>query len=143
MVAIIWISVVSGGCESSEAVTSFHDLLATQGEVVFLSWDGEWIGTDVDTDLTFKPGGVVQMTMYGYAVSHYRGTYTIDSDGFVSVRFEDFERAWPLMVMEKDEQWLRLRPRDPNHAAVILSNAWPFRQVERRPFDFPASQPSE
>jgi hypothetical protein len=36
--------------------------------ISFLSWNGQWQGTDIDTKLSFFPNGRVQITHYGSGV---------------------------------------------------------------------------
>lgn len=140
--------------KSNEAISEFNDRLARQGRIVFLSWNGRWIGNDSDTDLTFLPGGFVEMTEYGFAVEKHKGTYRLDADGAISLQLDGFERDWPAIVLEKDAKSLLLRPKDDEQGLVIGNRGgatvhaedgpyWPFRLVERKPFEGPATGPSK
>src|SRR5688500_5222718 len=67
-----------GEVKSASAV-DLDALIAERGSLTFLSWNGQWIGMDCDTGVTFLPGGDVHMFEYGYAMTGYRGTYAIDA----------------------------------------------------------------
>jgi hypothetical protein len=151
------------GCESPHpatqpstkaAISEFNDLLATRGRVAFLSWNGKWIGMDGDTDITFLPAGAVEMTEYGYSVRNYKGTYQLDGDGVISIQLDEFKSGWPPMVLEKDAKSLLLRPKDSDQGFVMGNRGgatvraedgsyWPFRVVERKPFEPPATGQSK
>jgi hypothetical protein len=135
------------------AIAEFNDLLANRGKLTFLSWGGQWVGTDCDTDLTFMPGGVVEMTGYGYTVNTFAGTYQIDAERVVSLQLPTLPNGWPPMVLEKDSASLLLRSKDPAQGSAAGSRRgaalrggeksyWPFRLVSRRPVDAATTGPS-
>ncbi len=95
---------------------------------------------DSDTDLTFLPGGKAHMFEYGYAVSSYDGSYSIDDQGVVTMTFPKFGSAWPKMQLRRDSQSLLLRPADPQTGFVFGNRGgatipdgsgsyWPFRPL--------------
>jgi hypothetical protein len=132
----------------------FNDLLTKQGGVAFLSWNGKLIGMDGDTNVTFLPRGAIQMTEYGYTVKSYEGTYQLDADGVMSLQLKGFKGGWPVMVLERDEKSLILRPKDPKQGFVMGGRGgstirgedgsyWPFRLIEQKASEAPATQPSK
>jgi len=52
------------------------------------------------------------MKEYGYVVTSYKGTYRINSNSEVTVRFDDFKHEWPIMLLQKDSISLLLRPKN-------------------------------
>ena len=95
---------------------------------------------DGDTEITFFPGDVVFLTEYGYAVIRYKGTYTIDPSGQIKMQLKKYRHEWPVMVLERDDVSLRLRPFR-RGAGFIMGNRggattmggqghfWPFRPL--------------
>src|SRR5262249_2115648 len=107
--ALVWTVVLTAaGCEPRSAtpdplaIVDFKSLLQKQGRITFLSWNGKWIGTDCDTDVTFLADGSVEMTGYGNAVRRFKGTYHLDSGGVVSLELSGLKEGWPAMVLDKD-----------------------------------------
>ena len=95
---------------------------------------------DGDTDLMFLPGGVAHMFEYGFAVSEYPGTYSVNAKGEVNTRFPTFGHPWPVMTLSRDATSLLLRPTGAGNGfmmgnrggATILGGRgsyWPFRPV--------------
>lgn len=123
------------------SVKDLDQLISSQGSVTFRSFNGKWIGMDCDTDLTFLPNGSIHMFEYGFAVSGYRGTYTMNSVGQVTVQLPTFRGPWPLMLMQKDSTSLLLMPAQ-NVNGIVMGNRggatvvggkgeyWPFRPVD-------------
>src|SRR5687767_3956891 len=57
-----------GAAAAVTAGSELEALIAEQGSVTFLSHDGNWMGTDVDSDITFLPDGVAHTFSYGDAM---------------------------------------------------------------------------
>jgi hypothetical protein len=115
-------------------------LIAKRGSVTFRSWDGEWQGTDNDTDLTFLPNGVAHMLEYGDGIDSYAGTYAVGPDGAVTATFAKFPGGWPPMSLRKDATSLLVFPKDEKvgfvmggrGGATVLggrASFWPFRPI--------------
>jgi hypothetical protein len=97
---------------------------------------------DGDADVTFLPGGAVEMTRYSVGVQRFQGTYQLEPAGVVTVQLHAYNGVWPSMVLEKDKTSLILRPKDSKRQGEDGAY-WPFRQVERKPFEDSATQPSK
>ncbi len=80
------------------------------------------------------------MLEYGYALVSYRGTFTIDPDGKISIQFGKSSGFWPDMALERDGRSLLLRPADGSTGFVMGGRAgayipggegsyWPFRML--------------
>jgi hypothetical protein len=117
-----------------------NDLIGKRGSLTFRSWDGRWIGTDCDTDITFLPDQVVYIIESGIVVQQFKGTYRIDAGGEVTIRLDDPRKKWPIMLLDRDTLLLRLRPQRRSlsflksdwHEATIWdgkNSYWPFRPV--------------
>jgi len=65
------------GASEADMDGIIHD----RGAVTFRSWNGKWIGSDSDSDITFLPGSIAYLTEYGAAVVRCKGTYSIDPEG--------------------------------------------------------------
>jgi hypothetical protein len=115
-------------------------LVTNHGSTTFRSFEGEWIGADGDTDLTFFPKGEVHMFEYGVGLSSSRGAYTIEPSGRVTLQFPTFGNSWPAMLLQKDARSLLLVPvvDDPdvvfgNRGGVTTAPGprgyWPFRPL--------------
>jgi hypothetical protein len=119
------------------SVADIQQLIITRGSVTFRSSSGKLIGMDGDSDLTFLPAGQMHMTEYGFAVTEYRGTYSISTDGIVTARFPTFGDKWPDMALNRDATSLFLMPVNQKigfifgnrGGAVESSGYWPFRPV--------------
>lgn len=110
------------------AVASFRDWTLKRGSVVFRSFGGRWIGTDVDLDLHFLPDQKVKMVRYGYALETYWGTYRMDEDGELSASFERYGQPWPVLILERDSRSLLLRPKEAaTGSSVGMRGFWPLR----------------
>jgi hypothetical protein len=123
------------------AAADFQERLDRAGVVTFRSWNGRALRMDSDTELVFFRDGSVGMLEYGYALSRYRGTFSVDSRGRISVRFQGFRGTWPDMVLERDAGVLRLRPADAKNTFVMGGRGgayipgdrgtyWPFRMLD-------------
>ncbi len=122
------------------SASDLNALIEERGSITFRSWDGIWIGTDCDTEITFLPDQVVYLIEYEDAVSCYKGTYAINQTGRIAIRLDDLDKKWPIMVLERDTLSLRLRPKKRSLSftqsgksdATIWdgdNSYWPFRPV--------------
>jgi hypothetical protein len=128
--------------ENATPADQFEGAIAKKGSVLFRSWNGKTIGTDCDTEITFFPGGNVEMVEYGIGVNHYTGNYAIAKDGKISAEFKDFGQPWPVMILGQDTKGLVLRRADGKKGfifgnrggATVPGDAgtfWPFRAVDK------------
>jgi len=124
---------------ATAAVAAFRDRARTNGSITFRSWNGQALRMDSDTELTFYPDGSVHMFEWGFGLMAYSGSYRYP-DGRVIVSFQEFEHGWPVMVIDRDEASLLLRPKDPHQEFVMGNRAgatlpggkgsyWPFRML--------------
>jgi len=115
----------------SELVTGFNEQLAKEGRIEFRSWNGKWIGTDCDTDIVLRSGGIVEVVEYADAIARYEGKFQLDNDGVVSLHFEGIQTRWPVLMLEKDAKSLILRPKDRKVESEASGRRgygyWPFR----------------
>ncbi len=115
----------------AELVMEFNDLLAKEGRIEFRSWNGKWIGTDCDTDIVLRSGGIVEVVEYADAIARYEGKFQLDNDGVVSLHFEGIQTHWPVLMLEKDAKSLILRPKDRKVESEASGRRgygyWPFR----------------
>jgi hypothetical protein len=142
VVALILSASVSFASESTKevAVTTFNDLIAKDGMITFGAWNGKRVGMDADTDITFLPEGRAHMNEYGYVWNVYEGSYHVDANGEITVKFKEFKREWPVMLLQQDSTSLLLQPKDPktgfvmgNRGGAVLQGGrgtyWPFRPL--------------
>jgi hypothetical protein len=117
--------------EKAEVIDQMNDLLAKRGKVEFRSWNGKWIGTDCDTDIVLRSGGIVEVVEYADAIARYDGKFQLDNDGVVSLHFEGIQTHWPVLMLEKDAKSLILRPKDRKVESEASGRRgygyWPFR----------------
>jgi len=125
---------------------SFNAEIDQNGSIAFRSWNGEWIGTDCDTELQFTAHGHVQMTEYGFGRDTYAGTYRIDDNGKIHLTFFDdlnppFVGSFPELALGADPRSLLIRPdikgteykefnRNGETITECFSMYWPFRRVD-------------
>jgi hypothetical protein len=128
------------GNAKAASPTDLKDLISKRGSVTFRSWNGVWIGTDCDTEITFLTNQVAWLIEYRDAIDRYKGTYQIDPEGQITIHLDDPGKKWPVMVLEHDSTSLRLRPRTrswnfmrtrPFEATIWdgQDSYWPFRPV--------------
>lgn len=55
-----------------------QSIIDRDGAITFLSFNGEWIGTDIDSSYTFFNAGQVHLTRYGITIIHHEGQYSFD-----------------------------------------------------------------
>ena len=72
------------GCSMQPSASNFEptDAAIVLGNTNqrFRSWNGEWQGTDIDTELEFRPDGTVTITHYGNGVDSTVGTYETEGE---------------------------------------------------------------
>lgn len=68
------------GPKLSETVAIDVDSAMTEFPIEFLSWGGEWQGTDMDTELTLNADGTARLSYFGYAADHVDATWTASGD---------------------------------------------------------------
>jgi hypothetical protein len=134
--------VIDPALENSPVATpdALDDEIRRRGAITFRSWNGKWIGTDCDTDLTFLPGAVVHLFEYADMVLEYNGTFTITDRGEVTVRCPKLSQPWPVLTLRRDDQSLILLPRQ-SVQSIDLANPvggtttagrgsyWPLRPI--------------
>ena len=105
-----------------------REALSGPTAITFLSWNGEWIGTDVDTEINLMADGTVRLTEYGIGMDSYDGTYSINENSELLLSLAGYEGNWPAMRVYRDQSVLLLAPADTSNATRIGSR-WPFRQI--------------
>ena len=60
------------------ALADLQSIIDRDGPVTFLSFNGEWIGSDIDSSITFFTDGQLHQTVYGIAIFHHDGSYSFD-----------------------------------------------------------------
>lgn len=73
---------------ADEAYEWLNNAIAT-GEANFLSHGGQWIGSDIDQEITFLANGRVRKRNYGVAIFDFDGAYTIGGDGQILLSLPD------------------------------------------------------
>ena len=144
---ILAIAIVGAGCERkrvsvqpmSPEVQAFNQLLKQKTKLVFLSYNGKWIGYDGDADVTFFEGNRVHVTRYSIGVVHYDGSYKMTGSGDIVLSLPN--REWEPMQLAKDEKSLILQPAAGASEKSKQHPWWPFRLVEQGPFDEATTQP--
>jgi hypothetical protein len=117
-----------------------NEEIRKRGAITFRSWNGTWIGTDCDTDLTFLPGGAVHLFQYADMVLGYDGTYAITNGGEVTAQFPTLGQPWPVLTLRRDGKSLLLIPKRDvqqidlaNQVGATISagqgSYWPFRPI--------------
>jgi hypothetical protein len=116
--------------------------ISTSKSLVFLSWNGKWIGTDCDTEIEFFPDHSVVLTEFGVGVEKFKGSYSISSESVITLSLSGYRAKWPGTRVWKDGKDLLLAPSDGSNnfifgergGATLMGDGtfWPFRQVEPR-----------
>lgn len=109
---------------------TFRERFAGSNTITFLSWNGQWIGTDIDTEIRLMADGTVQLTEYGDAVDTYDGTYSIVNDFELMLSLKGYGAAWPTMRVHRDRSALLLARADGSIHATRNGSHWPFRQTD-------------
>ena len=116
-------------------MTKFNAVVAADGEVGFLSHNGKWVGTDSDLGIIFRPQGSALLTVYGFAVQEYQGTYEIADNGEVTGRFPKLVWKWPVLILREDGDSFVLRPKDPTEldgGRESEGERWKLRSVRKK-----------
>ena len=71
-------------------------------ELVFRTFNGEWVGTDCDVDILLHPDGNAHLTVYGNAVHESDGTYAFSSANRVTFDFPTAYTRLPDMDAYND-----------------------------------------
>lgn len=122
------------GYQRSDAAKAF-----AVGPIRFLSWNGEWNGTDVDTELEFTPDGKVTITHYGSGMDSIRGAYTTNGDTVsIDAPWNNLVEMpggsdWPALLLRDDGASLYLFPSRKTDALEYGARnnraAWPLKQI--------------
>jgi hypothetical protein len=115
--------------EGEAAVAALRARLGKDGTVIFRSWSGRWIGTDIDADLQLLPDGRLKLVRFGVGVDSHRGRWRLEPDGVLRSQLDDPLPGWPELVPGVDGDFLQLRPKDPRGAYATADGFWPFRAV--------------
>jgi hypothetical protein len=113
---------------------ALNETFSRARSLYFLSYDGQWMGTDGDSAIELHADGTAVLTHYGQAGrEEYRGQYTINTDSELEMSFRDSLPAyragkWPAMGVYRDHVSLLLAPQEDlrrgNDAAY-----WVFRHI--------------
>jgi hypothetical protein len=101
------------GVVPTAGVREFQELLAEHGSTTFRAWDGNRVGGDSDAELTFFRDGTAHLFDWGLAGQSLRGNYHLHADGCLVIWIDRFRSEWPVMVVYRDDDALRLRPLNP------------------------------
>jgi|GEM_PF-5524248 len=117
------------GCsdDSRPSSTDLQTIIDREGAATFLSHNGEWIGTDVDSEYTFFNDSQVHLTNYGFGISHQDGSYSFE-DGGIQLIFpsdDQIQSTWKILfeLKRKGNELVLVAPKN----AIMGS---PFRQVD-------------
>ena len=94
-------------------------------QATFLSHDGRWYGTDIDTQISLTKDGQTEVTAFRDAVDTYKGTYSIDAAGAIHVSLRHYPAKWPTMHLYTDRRGAILLPAEQSATASY----WAFRQT--------------
>jgi hypothetical protein len=108
---------------------AIQESFARSNAIRFLSWNGRWIGTDLDTEIKLMSDGTVELTEYGVGVDTYAGTYSINENSELSLSLVGYATGWPTMRVYRDHSALLLAPADASGRVTRIGSRWPFRQV--------------
>ena len=129
--------------------TFAQSLFAKTDEIVLMSHDGRWEGTDNDLELRLRRDGSVLLIDYGYAISRRQGRYNVKKDGTIVIT-PTGSTPWLPMPCLIEKGMLVIRPpgKDVLFAAarkVGIAEAeltdeayqesydqWPLRQIVQR-----------
>jgi hypothetical protein len=106
------------------AESALRALIAKDGSATFLSHDGLGCRGDCADRLVFLRNGIVERTDYGAAPTEHRGTYSVNYDGDLAIRFPD-HRADMDAALRVDSTSLLLLPKAMGHGDYSW---WPFRE---------------
>jgi hypothetical protein len=141
---------VGGGTDTkgASAAAILEGLINTNGAVEFLSWNGQWVGMDSDSRVRLLPGRRVIFTEYGYSVTMYAGTYTVDGESRIHLELQNYRHPWPAMRIGRDTKslWIapdkKAGPEMGNRGGMVIPGGdktyWPFRSIVP---DHPSSRP--
>lgn len=107
----------------------------------FLSWNGQWIGTDCDTEIQLAADGTAVLIEYQDAIDRYDGTYSISEDAELTLSLVGYRAEWPTMRVYRDNSVLLLIPAPASpgngvewHGPAVVSGFWPFCQLPESRF---------
>lgn len=129
--------------------TAIKTACADAGFISFRSWNGEWIGTDCDTEIELHSDGKTVLREYGYAINTYEGTYSVSTDteekpSELTFELNGHQGDWPNLILYRDQSKLLLMPTTDStefvfgnrSGAMVPGGAgsfWPFRRIDNRP----------
>lgn len=87
-----------------------EDEFSDSNVIRFLSWNGQWIGTDCDTEIQLAADATVLLTEYRDAIDRYNGTYAISESGELTLSLKGYPAGWPTMRVYRDGTMLLLVP---------------------------------
>ena len=96
--------------------------IAHGGAAVFRSHDGRPFGMDGDVDVVFFPDSTAALLRYSANLTCHWGVFAIGERDTVMTDFPSSQETWPLLVVVRDGDALRLQPE-----AEQPSRSWPFR----------------
>ena len=98
------------------------------GNVCFLSYNGERIGTDNDVHLELFANGDVVVTVYGFAILKSEGNYSVNDNAEIILSLKD-EIAYDFgpLRLYFDGSDLVIYPADFHSGS---NENWPYRQVK-------------
>ena len=120
----------------------FFQRLKQAPGVDFLSHNGTWVGNDSDYRVRLLRDSRVEVTQYGIGIDHFGGTYRVNHDGRIFLRFDDPKRQWAPLVLREKKGILMLYREDGRsaHPDVMgpgipknheIPGYWPFRESRK------------
>jgi hypothetical protein len=106
------------------ALAELEARISRDGFVLFRSYNGRWIGTDMDVDLQFLPDRRFKCVRYEVAVSTFRGAWRTGPSGEIHLDGDGERPHWPALELLWDSRSLVLRD-----AAFPRDEARTFRSI--------------
>jgi hypothetical protein len=90
------------------------------GSATFRSWNGEWKGTDIDSDYTLLPDGRFVLVHYGRVVTTRGGFYAIDDSGRLTLTFVRDPLTPSMFWLRSDDRGVIAMRDDPERLEHML-----------------------
>jgi hypothetical protein len=125
-----------------DAERTIETLLAERGTLLFRSRSGKLYGMDSDTDVLISTNHQAQLIQYGYTVTKYAGTYSVDDDGQIALDLAKYRRKWPVMRLSTAQGDFYLQTASGSTHFIMGDRAgatetpsmapfWPFKLIKK------------
>lgn len=98
--------------QQSADVAELKRMLAQDGDVLFISDDGQMHGFDHDLCIDLKPNNAALITQCGFAATQYETNYQLRIDGIIDVTVPKGSWEIPQMQLLSDGTGLFMKPID-------------------------------